>query len=167
MNLLLSRSSRRVSRLWAESGLFFCHSSALWGSVYLDGRVGIIHPSAWKVNSPKFASALSSLDLFVSLWHSSARGLGGSRVRSSTLKRSGPGLQRPHLPAGLGPLFTQRPRRVILGSSAKRSSPKYASNQVNNSATYGCSRAWQKCAAEDEQALLLAEDVKRHAYGTP
>ena len=36
-----------------------------------------------------------------------------------------------------------------------------------HSATYGCSRAWQKCAAEDEQAPLLAEDVERHADGTP
>src|SRR5215210_4091526 len=54
MNLLLSRSSRRESRLWAGSGRFFYHSSALWGSVYLDGRVGIIHRSACKVNSANF-----------------------------------------------------------------------------------------------------------------
>src|SRR5215212_8283426 len=64
-------------------------------------------------------------------------------------------------------LCTRVRRRVILRTSPSRSSRKYASNQVNNSATDGCSRAWQKCAAEDEQAPLLAEDVEWHADGTP
>src|SRR5215211_6852219 len=62
-----------------------------------------------KVNSPKFASTLAP-SICSSVFCSPVRGglrLGRSRLRSSTLKRSGPGLQRPHLPAGLGHLFTE------------------------------------------------------------
>ena len=58
MNLLLL--SMRASWLWAGSASFFCHPPCPVGLpfgilTYPVGRVGVIHASAWKVNSANFA----------------------------------------------------------------------------------------------------------------